>query len=186
MKLVTQQESQIIHKKLPQIKALIELGQYMSNSPLAVEIDRKVRQDKELIKILGINPKNKQRNGSKSYCDFVLRFLGYHVTSKNLNFTQYQISQGVIPVPIKTTAPASAPASSKADDLLIDDNTAADPIPFDDIAPASAPAGKTTTKKTAAASAPADTSKPTDQPPTLADMGIFSSYPGYKELVSNK
>lgn len=175
MKLVTQQESQIIHKKLPQIKALIELGQYMSNSPLAVEIDRKIRQDKELIKILGVNPKNKQRKGSKSYCDYVLRFLGYHVTSKNLNFTQYQISQGVIPVPI--AAPASAPASSKADDLLIDDNTAADPIPFDDIAPAGTSAKKATSKEKEKTPAGITTRKPAADQPTL---GIFN-----KELVNN-
>jgi hypothetical protein len=177
MKLVTQQESQIIHKKLPQIKALIELGQYMSSSPLAIQIDAKIRQDKELIKILGINPKNKQRNGSKSYCEFVLRFLGYHVTSKTLNFTQYQISQGVIPVSVKPPAPAN----TKADDILIDDNTAADPaIPFD-----IAPAGNTATAKKT-------TSKEKENTPAgdkqlgLGDYGIFNSTPGYKELVSNK
>jgi hypothetical protein len=110
MRLITQQEANKIYKKLPQIKTLIELGAYNSDHPLAIEIDLKLRADKELQAILKIMPKAKVKTAKtgKSYCDYCLRALGYHVTSSHTSITKYTIHQGVIAPP----PPASAPAGS--------------------------------------------------------------------------
>lgn len=108
MKLITQQEANKIYKKLPQIKTLIELGGYTSDHPLALEVDLKIRADKELQAILKILPKKRTAKTGKSYCDYCLRALGYHVTSSSQSITKYTINQGVIAPPACSPAPAGS------------------------------------------------------------------------------